>query len=520
MKTMRKYVIIIASFMFLTSCVQDLGSYADRSAADLIPRITSTLEEAYIAIILEYFSITPEIDGDPANYEFLWHVFPHPLTTQNQRDTIGREKNLNYRVTLAEGMYRLIFEVRCRETGVTAFQYSILNVTSEFGEGFFILTYENGRTDMDFITRNGVVSSNIFATINGQGLLGRPIRASLTSQFVPPGGTWATMIAVSSDEDLQIFYGSDMRLFRGWDDLFMLTPEVRRPQGVWGTGTGFVLLNNGLLHHLRGAMGSPALFGHNLPDEGFNLTSGRAAVVGSTLAFFNENTGSIVGYAPGTHRFAYTEVTQAVLAQLPGNDQHHFTNQELLWLGNQHNFAASTPRGWALLKSNNPNEVGRVRLLDMMMGSWAGFSSLIYNGHTVVPDGFLVGEGTVFAAQNGHLLPGNRGDLIYFSTGDNRVHIYNHVNQTQALNVITLPTDETVVDMQHYFSLVNLLPTAILPENALFVLSNRPSGWVLRIFGMLGATANVDESNLIATFEGTGEATQVMIREVFTTRTW
>ena len=528
MKKLTIYLTAVVGIMLFTKCIDDTGNYTYQDPEAVTPIILSEFAANYTAIMLEPFVLDPRMAGNEADYDYFWCTYPHGTTTQGRRDTIGRERKLDYNVGLAPGAYKLIFQARDKKTGISAFQRTIITVTSTFSSGYFINKYENGRTDVDFIDGNGVLRPNILKTINGDDLPGKPIRSTLSDRYCYPvtddaGNTtvksWVYTFMICSDEDMRIYNANEMTLVKDWDNAFMETPAVKKPQGVWGTSGGFMMLNNGELHTVGGATYSDGCFGYPYPNEGLKL-SGHGCVINSNMAFFDENAGALVGYSNTQNRYAY-------INPYPGYEQHHFTNQEVLFLGTQHNYLNASARGWALLRSKNAGEVGKLRLVDLMGGSFNTVQAMVYYGSYEVPAEFTnVGDGKVFCMQYG----GGTGaaasitSILYYSTGDNNVHYYNQNNQTRKLNAVTIPADEKIAYIFHNYDWAcNNHPSYIHADapNNFLVLSNKGGNWVLRVYDMVGLTHDIDAaSGPKETYTGTGEANSLIFREPHTQRTW
>ncbi len=530
---MKKITIYFAAVMFsalFAGCIDDIGNYEYQPADEMAPKILSELEASYTAIMLEPLVIDPQIDGDEADYEYFWCTYPYPTTTQNRRDTVGYEKKLNYNVGLAPGQYRLVFQAKNKETGASTFQKSIITVTSRFSTGYFVNKYQNGRTDVDFIDADGIVRPNILKTINGDDLPGRPIRSTLSDRYcypeVNPDGTstmknWAYMFMICTDQDMRVYRGNEMTLLYDWDHAFMEAPAVKKPQGVWGTRGGFVMMNNGVIHSCRGVTTSKGTFGYAYPEEGLKMT-GKGCAAASNLMFFDENAGSLVGYSTSSDRYAYTQ-------PYAGYERHHFVNQELLCAEMQYIYVGQSAHGFALLRSKVAGEVGKLRLVDVMVGSVNSVRAMAYYGSYEVPaEAAGVGNGKVFCVQNGTAQAGGNS-VLYYSTGDNKVHYYNYNNQTHKSNVVEIPADEQIVYMYHNCDWLcnGGIPTHAYALahpggfNTFLVLSNKGGNWTLRVYGMQGATPDIDKAGgPKATYTGTGEGVNLICREPHTTTTW
>lgn len=171
----------------LTGCFSDDSSLGDNSVGDIA---VSGLEKAYTttAFVGEHLRIAPTVASGYAesdlSYEWML-VNDKTGTLSAAGDTIrpivlGRDKNLDYEVSLAPGTYQMRFVVRSKRNDYTVYKLAKLTVQTEFSQGFYILKETaEGDTDIDLLTDKGVVAADLLKRVNGTALKGKPLAMSM-----------------------------------------------------------------------------------------------------------------------------------------------------------------------------------------------------------------------------------------------------------------------------------------------------------------------------------------------------
>ena len=177
---MKQIIYLFAMLLGISfaACVEDTGNYSYENPDVVAPIIKSGIDENYSVLVLENLVIDPTIEGDESQYDYVWYAFPGTVTSSAPNDTLGVSKKLDCTISMEPGTYQLVFKVTDKSNGTSAFYKSKLVVASFFSEGYYILKYENGYTDVDFIDRNGELNVDILKTINGESLSGKPIRGT------------------------------------------------------------------------------------------------------------------------------------------------------------------------------------------------------------------------------------------------------------------------------------------------------------------------------------------------------
>ena len=480
---------------FLQSCYEDKGNYDYLSPEECAPTIVSELEESYDVTSLQQFVLEPVVKEDGDYMEYLWYIFS--ATNANlPNDTIGHERKLDYFVTAQSGSYRLVFKATDTRNGTSAYQQTSLTVSSVFGSGYYILKYENGRTDVDFVDKNGILNANLLKQLHGEDMPGKPIRQIYTmnrycyTETDAEGNTvsytWQPAYVVCTDEDLRIFHGDDLHVIKTWETAFMETPAVKKPQGVSGSESGgIIIMKNGSLHALQGYLYSDGCFGYAFQTPEYDIEP-TLAVGGSSYLAFDKNQGTFIGFqnANGT---VITNTYAAGLSNVTGYD--------LVWMGPQP-YSSTPSYTYSIIKSRTDNSW-------MLVEEYTTYMSMVghyFINQYAIPADFGIHEGTVFAAQGG-----NGSAVIYYSTGDNVVHYYNPMNQTERKNVVTLPVGEEIVQIKPvYYQAASI--------NLFLVLARVGDNWKVYTYELEGSTPDIVQTP-VSTYSGTGIPGHLMYRD-------
>jgi hypothetical protein len=516
MKKILKFIISLLLVVYFAGCIKDTGNYEYLDASEVAPRLVSGIEDAYSAITMEKLVIDPQIDGDESDYEYAWYTYP-VNNTNVAYDTLGVGRKLDHTVTMLSGTYVLVFKATSKENGTSVYKRSQLTVSSIFGIGYYVNKYEDGVTDLDFVDRYGVVNPNILEQINGESLPGKPVRITYEvnrySYNVTNADGSVSRIAmkpammVCTDEDMRIYHGENIELLKKWDQAFLELPAVKRPQGVWANTMGFMLMNDNAVCFVNNNGSNVGEFGYPYPN-GDMVLNPNVAVASSSYLAFDDNAGEFVGYHVQKHGYVKDAVISASPLTLGPVGEAYFTNCDLVYMGSQTYYATAVGRSYAIVRDR---ETGAQFLWQIGIGNIQyGFIYDYGAGGLPIPSDFGVTEGKVFALKGGSSLALNT--VIYYSSGDNRVHYYNPSNQTERRDMITLPEGEVVVDIEHSYDFYYKVDT-------FGVLSTKDGKWFLRTFNLEGSTPDVVLPHN-AEYSGNGLAKNFIYRHANTSITY
>ncbi|PKP00172.1 MAG: hypothetical protein CVU13_01290 [Bacteroidetes bacterium HGW-Bacteroidetes-8] len=516
MKQIAKYILATLLTIYLTGCIKDTGNYEYKDPKEVAPVLVSGIEDNYSAISLENLVIDPKMEGDETLYDYTWYAYPG-LIVSSACDTLGKTKKLDYPVTLMSGTYQLVFRATNKVNKTSVYKKSVLTVSSIFGIGYFINKYENGRTDIDFVDRYGVVNKNILKQINGEDLPGKPIRSTYevnrySYNVTNPDGT-VTRIAmkpammVCTDEDMRVYHGENLKLLKKWDEAFLEKPAVKKPQGVWATTGGFMLMNNNSVCYVNNNGSNVGEFGYPYPVNNMKLNS-TASVISGSVMVYDDNAGELAGYYVQTYAPIKNAVIKASPLTLGPVGEAYFTNCDLIYMGTQVYYATSAGRSYVIVKNRSTNvySLWQIGTGNIQYGYIYDYGA----GGMVIPSNFGVVNGKVFALKGGAATALNT--VIYYSSGDNKVHYYNPANQTERRDMITLPASEVITHIEHCYDFYYKI-------NTFTVLSNKDGNWILRTYDFEGATPDVLLPEK-STHNGSGLAKNMIYRHANTSITY
>ena len=515
---MKQIIYLFAMLLGISfaACVEDTGNYSYENPDVVAPIIKSGIDENYSVLVLENLVIDPTIEGDESQYDYVWYAFPGTVTSSAPNDTLGVSKKLDCTISMEPGTYQLVFKVTDKSNGTSAFYKSKLVVASFFSEGYYILKYENGYTDVDFIDRNGELNVDILKTINGESLSGKPIRGTYeynqyayyvydaegnrTRKNLQP----AYMIC--TDEDLGIYEGTSMKQLKRWNDAFLEVPAVKKPQGVWATTSGFMLMNNNAVHFAYLGGGGGGHFGYAYPNDDMQLNSMVTAGSSSCLCY-DDRAGEFVGYYVQKHYPIKNAIESASPLSLKPVGEVYFTNCDLIYMGVQPYSSTSVGGTYAIVKDRTTGVASLWQINVGVMQNYYAVYDKGYRGLTI-PASFDVVNGRVFAVQGYGVLstPPAYSGVIYYSKGDNVVHYYNPSNQTEKKNMISIPADEEIVYLAHSSD-----PSTVTPVDVFSILSNKGGNWVLRTYNREGATPDINPK-AVRTYTGNAVANNFIYR--------
>ena len=151
-------LLILTLLMSLgTGCIRDNSTLEDPSQFASID-ITG-IEESLTATPRSQLKLAPTVTSTypDSDLEYFWMAYPKLDEGEKQvaTDTLGTSKDLDYRVILKPGTYKLVFKVVSKSDGFTAHKESTISVSELQTMGFLILTEPTpGVTEVDLFDVN------------------------------------------------------------------------------------------------------------------------------------------------------------------------------------------------------------------------------------------------------------------------------------------------------------------------------------------------------------------------------
>ncbi|WP_443939484.1 PKD-like family lipoprotein [Pedobacter sp. MW01-1-1] len=159
----------------LASCVKD-NSIVGSTPLDAIK--VSGIDPNYSKAIDDILNINPTIDKQflkDTDLDYVWYAYTQ--ATQFKPDTLGKTKDLAYKVKLTPGVtYTVILKVTDRTTGVFYKSNTTLAVGNDFSPGLLILTQNNGKAELSFLnTVSNKFIEDAYFKVNNESLGINPI---------------------------------------------------------------------------------------------------------------------------------------------------------------------------------------------------------------------------------------------------------------------------------------------------------------------------------------------------------
>ncbi|MCS4224656.1 PKD-like family lipoprotein [Sphingobacterium sp. BIGb0165] len=163
MKSLKFTPIIFFLILGLWACKKDDATYTAIAEVSI-----GKIENEYSVLNTDLLSISPEIehDGqsiDESKYEFIWVNLGDATVTKqpHNADTIARTRNLsNAKMGYPSGSYEFMYKITEKSTGIYYSKLFKVTISSQFKNGFLVLTGDNTTPRLDMIVNiNGQFSA-------------------------------------------------------------------------------------------------------------------------------------------------------------------------------------------------------------------------------------------------------------------------------------------------------------------------------------------------------------------------
>ena len=289
----------------LCSCFDDKGNYDYTE----LPAVTvPNLQESYNAVAFkDVLHIDPQATSSNPDdvLSCVWTLNEHVDTDMGQTadvDTIGTENVLDYPVNVKSGTYDLGLWVTNESNGNATFHQSLLTVTTEFSNGFYVLKEVDGATELDLHLPDGEKMENLIEMATGEKWNDKPVSLGLTplgsyldeetGEFV-----FTPMINVCTENDVRVFNVDDMSIIHEHATLFYNEVPEEKPYYMWFNTFGIAYMSNrGIYFSMQMpdyGQGSSGQYGY--PDRSGEYEPNKLGVYdGSGYYFFDEMNGRFV----------------------------------------------------------------------------------------------------------------------------------------------------------------------------------------------------------------------------------
>jgi hypothetical protein len=226
------------------------GCLKDESSKDIKPINQITISDTTaVAAVLQFDTLTVKPDikesipvGDNG-LVYQWSIHQNDSEDAYPVYILDSTRNLHQSIRVKPGIYRLIFKVTVKASGVTYFKFFNLKVINRFSEGWLVMEDMAGKTDMSIILGTDTSFHHIFTELNKDYTLSNPLQVATTSHY---GEKSVWMFGADNAIELEYTQMTKLSDYTSW---FWETPAVFHPQRFRQINTGvYILINNGLLH--------------------------------------------------------------------------------------------------------------------------------------------------------------------------------------------------------------------------------------------------------------------------------
>lgn len=287
---------MLAAVLTGVSCSLDEGNY------DYVSLEEPVLGDipAQSVLTFSHLVITPDLGGDafsPDEYSFEWMVLN--MNGLSGPVVIGKERNLDYEVTLEPGAYALYFTVRHEETGLYWRTGSELIVNSSMSEGWMVLCSDDGYARLDVMSAvTGTTLTDVLRN-NGMPRLEGPRRIQWLSDKTDAASPYYLL----TDSGATRLGKDDF----GWKPEYdfsyeVAVPERLVPHSIVSAGFGKMIVSGENAHYCE-IMGIDGLYGSAV-NKGFNVAPFiganvlAAQVYAAVYMLYDTDNRRLVAYCP------------------------------------------------------------------------------------------------------------------------------------------------------------------------------------------------------------------------------
>ncbi|MDR0765434.1 MAG: hypothetical protein LBF09_00655 [Odoribacteraceae bacterium] len=503
---MKKYIHAATALLLaciLSSCIDDKGNYLYIDKEEIAPVQISNIDKEYTVLTGQSFTLDPLVEGidNEDDHDYLWCIYGIGLSRTGWKDTIGREKNLDYHVTISSGTYRVTYKITSKHTGISAYFSTDVRVISDFSHGWFITKDSDDVTDVDMIDMDGRIFPDLVRSINGSGVPGKAIKTT----YIPngynyvepnPDGTvnlheYQKAFFIVTESDFNVVSGENFKRYANFDESFYELPATKKPRDIVVGTLCANLLNDGKLHEMPVVYANAARFGNPL--------------IGSTSIapyFFRHTANGYLAFDQESCSFKVSVFWQPSLQAVAEDETSPVScnnmEYDLVFMQEQAAFYSLTKKGLALFRHRGTGTYHGA-VLD---ARWMDFSNPIASFLEVPAGSQGVTRASLRAVHN-------INDVIYYSDGGNTIGMYNVSNGVEKSDILVYDEGESVASLEHvsYHSSSTALPS----PDCLVVLTNKAGKWKMYLYNFTGYTADV-ESTPYQIHEGEGNARDVLYR--------
>lgn len=429
---MKKYIylMLVAVTLIFHSCYEDKGNYDYTSSKQVT---VEPFEKSYSKITFKQtLEITPDIKNEMAgdSYEYLWTAYPKVKPEfENDKgfkiDTISTERNLNYEVALKPGKYTVSFRLinkSKKELGLVT--TTVLNVTTEFSKGVYLLKEIGGNAEIDFINDRGEVLPDLMSKSIGEPLKGKPVSLSYIpcmSYLDKENGLFVegSFVFPISEDDMAMISTDDVTKLRGYEEMFYSVPFQKEQPYCFYLGNYY-----GIGHHSnKGIYADPQIAYWGMLGSGMFAPKGKYVDDMNYELHFNTIFGAqgTMAFDVKNGRFIHIDMSATVglFNDLNSSVKYTGIKDRLLFMGSS---VVGDSYGYAIFENSATSQRSLYLMNPLDLSSGIAPSTTIQT----IPSTLKFAKATHFATCR-------KGAAIIYFVSENKLYAYNVLSKTEEL---------------------------------------------------------------------------------------
>lgn len=235
------YLMLLLSVLLQTSCYEDKGNYEYSTLTEVE---INGIEPEYTVYVGSMFRIPVEVtykNGTLTDVSYEWRI---------DGEVVSTEKDLNIPVSFAvkPGLYA-DFSVIDNQTGIKTLVKFKVNVSTEFYNGWLLLSDEGDHSELTYIRNDGKVYPDIYKQLNHEEL--NPGALQIKEHWTPWGeATGEVFVAITKGPNysVELDGNSLYRVLYNKDEFLGGMPDDFKPQSMDCVSNWDYLISNGRLY--------------------------------------------------------------------------------------------------------------------------------------------------------------------------------------------------------------------------------------------------------------------------------
>jgi len=445
----------------LTSCFDDKGNYDYENPEE---NVIGNIENDYHLISFkDSLVIVPELEGinENENTTYLWTIYSSGSTKESEAITqekrlgirskvLSEERNLNFKINLSTGTYRINYEVKDGITGLTSLASTYLTVNTEFTKGFYILKETSeGNSEIDIYTSENSLLENLISNVSGTTLEGSPLTFGLWPRFSyldTTSGDLDTknfLLPITKKGKLAMIRTEDFKQIRNLEEMFYKGVDPGKPIFAYANAENYnVVTSSGYFSNGQVAnvgIVSSGYFGRvsTLPEEPSNYEFSQFACLYGKGALLYDNL---------HHRFIESDFVIGNLHLISDQDAQYKANNiedELVYIGG----GSLSNKDYAFAIFNKKNSQQK-RVYSFGQIDLTKYTNTI-DDIVDIPLNSAMTQANIFACSKKY------AKLIYY-VSNNKIYVYKFISRTEKeLTFEGLPQDEEITYLENIYSSVS-----------------------------------------------------------------